>query len=273
MKKYLILVSVLIILVGWFYWLNYIENKKINTADEIWFPFNFSDLSLNTVKFNNQNWGYEFSKNWTWYLIQDLESNKSYPVITDESDKLINALRSSKFSKLVSKSKDTWDSYWIETWTSWTILSIDWKYKIYFWNLERYSSQYLAVDWYDDVYQVDKILGMLLDRQVSSFRDRNIYSANWVTKIEVFRDWTSVFEKSATGWILDWKSVSVDQLLSLQANDIIEKSNKDLSKSKDGNIKYYSWSDLLNQIDFKFEDNNGFIEKGDELYKVDIHVE
>jgi len=178
MKKNIILVLVLLIVWGIYFWINYIwetTRKHNNKIDSFSFSkFNFNNIKANNFEIKNKKIVYS----WTWEYITD--SDKMYKFISD--------LKEIKVKDIASTNKSNFSKFWITS--SWDTVKIDntniilWKNKLYYWE------EYIKIKWDNKIYLINKSLKNILNKDEFFFRkikkEKNIslsWSLKWTWKI------------------------------------------------------------------------------------------
>lgn len=156
-NKYIILV-ILLILFWWIYfWINNYSEKTRVLVDNYWYNFSNIDWkNLKTEKYEISNGEYMYT--WTWEFISDQK----------KVEKLIWEIKSVNIKSIASNNKKNFEKFWISN--SWSFVNID-NTKILLWNNKWYYwEEYIAIEWIDKVFVINKNLKDILNKESDYFK-------------------------------------------------------------------------------------------------------
>ena len=172
MKKNIILIIILVLISGLYFWLNYINDTsrvKNNTSNiDISFnKFNYDKIKSKNLEINSKKLIYT----WTWNFIQD----------DKKVDKFIEDIKNTKVLSLASTNKDNFDKFWVNN--TWSILHL-WKLKIFLWNTKWWMWQeYIKISWINKVFLINKDLKNFLNKDNNFFKKVEEKNKTWSWKI------------------------------------------------------------------------------------------
>lgn len=164
MKKNIILILVLLIISGIYFWSNYMweVNRKYNNVVK-WFSFSkFAFNNIKTDKFEIKNKKILYS--WTWEYNTDI----------NKINKFISDLKDIKVKDIASTNKNNFLKFWINVSSSGSsnIAKID-NIDIYLWKNNWYSwEEYIKVKGDDKIYLLNKSLKDILNKDIDFFRKK-----------------------------------------------------------------------------------------------------
>ena len=196
MKKNFILVIILILIWGIYFWINYLNNlsrTKVNSDITIDFSkLNYNKIKGDSIEINNKKIIYT----WTW----------KFEVDQKKIDTFIDELKTIKVLNIASTNKDNFTKFWIIK--DGTFILIDnikiflWKNKWYFWEY------YIKLDSEDKIYLIDKDLKNLISRDIEFFKKEEIKKEE-IKKEEIKKEesgswiinntWTNIINNS---WVI-----------------------------------------------------------------------
>ncbi len=255
MKKNLILISIFIVLF-WSYYL--LTNLDDMTTKQDWnYPFDFLTLNYDLIIYKKweNNW-YEILKKDEWFDLKKYSNNKTYKAKKWIVESLISNIKSINFDRIAAKSKSSWNKYDLNDSSSKLIID---KKEISIWKRENFTKEYVTENNNENVYVIDRSINMMF-KDANNFIDKTIYKV-WddIDTIKTF-DWENrkVYNLTWSWWTLDWNTIDVNKLLTLEWYSIIE--NLPDENIVDWVIKYFAWNELIKEIQVWINNDSCYVE-------------